>query len=344
MKAYRLTGLRRMELQEVAEPRITAPDEVLIRMRSVGVCGSDIHYYRTGRIGSQVVRYPFTLGHEGAGEVVAVGEGVTRVHVGDRIAIDPAMPCGVCDQCLAGRPHTCRNLRFLGTPGQAEGCLSEYIVLPEGSCYPLPEGVAWEEAAFVEPLSIGVYAVRLAGEMQGKTVAILGSGPIGMSVLLPARSYGAERIYMTDKIDERLALARRSGAAWTGNPQKEDVVKGILEQEPLGVDRVFECCGQQEAVDQAIRLLKPGGTLLIIGIPEQDTWTFPVDDLRHKEITVRNVRRQNDAVQEAIDLVADGRVKVKPLITHHFPFEKVPEAFDLVEGYRDGVMKAVIQM
>ncbi len=331
-----------MEMQEVPDPQLTGPHDVLVRMQAVGVCGSDIHYYLTGRIGSQVVRYPYTVGHEGAGEVVAVGEAVTRVRPGDRIAFDPAMPCGTCDQCRAGRPHTCRNLRFLGTPGQAEGCLSEYIVLPEGSCYPLREGSSYDRGAFSEPLSIGVYAVRMAGVVAGRKIAILGGGPIGMSVLLPAQAYGAAAAYVTDKIDERLALARRSGATWTGNPDREDIVAAILEQEPLGVDLVFECCGQQEAVDQAIRLLKPGGTLLIIGIPEQDTWTFPVDDLRHKEITIRNVRRQNDCVQEALDLIETGRVKVDPLITHHYTFEQTPEAFELVAGYRDGVMKAMI--
>ena len=342
MKAFQLTALRQMELREVPDPQIRSPHDVLIRMKAVGVCGSDIHYYLTGRIGSQVVRYPFTVGHEGAGEVVAVGEAVTRLKPGDAVALDPAMPCGACDQCRAGRPHTCRNLKFLGTPGQAEGCLSEYVVLPEDSCFLLREGSSYEWGAFSEPLSIGVYAVRLAEEVKGKKIAILGSGPIGMSVLLPSLAYGAEAVYVTDKIDERLALAKKSGAAWTGNPDHEDVVAGILREEPPGIDLVFECCGQQEAVDQAVQLLKPGGRIMIIGIPEKDTWTFPVDELRHKEITIRNVRRQNGCVQEALDLIETGRVKVDPLITHHYPFEKTPEAFELVAGYRDGVMKAMI--
>ena len=342
MKAFQLTALRQMELREVPDPQIRSPHDVLIRMKAVGVCGSDIHYYLTGRIGSQVVRYPFTVGHEGAGEVVAVGEAVTRLQPGDAVALDPAMPCGECDQCLSGRPHTCRNLKFLGTPAQAEGCLSEYVVLPEHSCFPLREGSSYDWGAFSEPLSIGVYAVRLAEQVKGKKIAILGSGPIGMSVLLPALAYGAEAVYVTDKIDARLTIAEKSGAAWTGNPDKEDVVAGILREEPPGMDMVFECCGQQEAVDQAVQLLKPGGRIMIIGIPEQDTWTFPVDELRHKEITIRNVRRQNGCVQEALDLIETGRVDVDPLITHHYSFDQTPEAFELVAGYRDGVMKAII--
>ena len=342
MKAFQLTGIRQMEMREVPDPEIRSPRDVLIRMKAVGVCGSDIHYYLTGRIGRQVVKYPFTTGHEGAGEVVAVGGEVTRVKPGDRIAFDPAMPCGECDQCLSGRPHTCRNLKFLGNPGQAEGCLSEYIVLPEGSCYPLEEWLTYDQGAFSEPLSIGTYAVRLAGAVKGKTIAILGSGPIGMSVLLPALAYGAEAVWVTDKIDERLALARKMGAAGTANPDREDVVAAVLQQMPFGVDLVFECCGQQEAMDQAVQLLKPGGKIMIVGIPEQDTWTFSVDELRHKEIALQNVRRQNDCVQEALDLIGTGRVNVDPLITHRFPFEETDKAYELVAGYRDGVMKAMV--
>jgi len=281
MKAFLLTGLRQMEMKEVPEPEIQSPHDVLIRMKAVGVCGSDIHYYLTGRIGSQVVNYPFTVGHEGAGLVEAVGSEVMRVKPGDKVAIDPAMPCGVCDQCCSGRPHTCRNLKFLGTPGQAEGCLSEYVVMPESSLFPLKPSSSFEEGAFSEPLSIGVYAVRLSRGVKGKRITILGSGPIGMSVLLSALAYGAEAVYMTDKIDERLVLAKKSGAIWTGNPDRKDVVKGILKQEPLGTDMVFECCGQQEAMDEAVPLLKPGGKIMIIGFPGLDEWRFPVDDFRY---------------------------------------------------------------
>ena len=314
-------------------------------MKVVGVCGSDIHYYTTGKIGSQVVKYPFTVGHEGAGEVVAIGSRVTRVKIGDRIAIDPAMPCYECDQCLAGREHTCRKLRFLGNPGQAEGCLSEYIVMPERSCFPIPDQMTYDQAAISEPLAIGVYAVRLAHmDLTGKKIGILGFGPIGMSVLLPALYYGAGNIYVTDKIDGRLDLARKSGATWAGNPLIEDVVVSIQEKERDLLDLVFECCGQQEAIDQAVALLKPGGKLMIIGIPEFERWSFPVDQLRHKEINIQNVRRQNHSLDETLNLLMHDKVDVSLMPTHHFPLTRTKEAFDLVAGYRDGVMKALIDL
>jgi L-iditol 2-dehydrogenase len=317
----------------------------------VGVCGSDIHYYTTGRIGSQVVSYPFAVGHEGAGEVVAVGGSVTRVKPGDRIAIDPAMPCLACDQCLAGRPHTCRKLKFLGTPGQAEGCLSEYIVMPETSCFQIPDSMSYDEAAISEPLAIGVYATRLAQmDLAGKKIGILGFGPIGMSVLLPALQKGAGKIYVTDKIDGRLAIAEACGAAWTGNPLKEDVVAAVKEREEALLDLVFECCGQQDATDQAIDMLKPGGKLMIIGIPEFDRWSFPVDKLRHKEISIQNVRRQNHSLEETLELLQESKVDVSRMPTHRFPFSQTQEAFEKVAGCRlpvaggGTVMKAMIEM
>jgi len=343
MKAIILTGIRRMEMVEKPMPQIINNTDVLIRMKVVGVCGSDIHYYTSGKIGIQVVRYPFTVGHEGAGEVLATGSNVIRVKAGDRIAIDPAMPCFQCDQCLAGRSHTCRKLKFLGNPGQAEGCLSEYIVMPETSCFPIQESMSFDEAAISEPLAIGVYATRLAQmNLSGKKIGILGFGPIGMSVLLPALHQGAAKIYVTDKIDSRLEIAGKCGADWTGNPSEEDIVAAITIKEEALLDLVFECCGQQDAVDQAIDILKPGGKLMIIGIPEFDRWSFPVDKLRHKEINIQNVRRQNNSLEETLTLLQENKVDVSRMPTHRFPFTRTQDAFDLVAGYRDGVMKAMI--
>ena len=342
MKAMVLTGIRQMEMQDLPMPEIKKDTDVLIKMKVVGVCGSDVHYYSLGKIGSQVVQYPFPVGHEGAGEVIEVGTKVTKVKRGDRIAIEPAMPCGECDQCKAGRPHTCRKLRFLGCPGQANGCMSEYIVMPEHSCLPISDQMTYTEAAISEPLAIGVYAVNQSIPMKEATIGILGFGPIGMSVLLPAIAKGAEKIYVTDLIDERLTIAKACGATWIGNPSKEDVVNGITTKEPLLLDVVFECCGKQEAMDQAIEMLKPGGKLMIIGIPEFDHWSFSVDLLRRKEITVQSIRRQNHSVEEALSMMENKVVNVGKMPTHRFSFDRTKEAFDLVTNYSDGVMKAMI--
>ncbi len=344
MKAMRLTGIRAMEMQEVPTPAVTQDTDVLIQMTRVGVCGSDVHYYTEGKIGSQVVEFPFTVGHEGAGVVKAVGVRVSKVRPGDRVAIEPAMPCWDCDQCREGRPHTCRKLRFLGCPKQAEGCLSEYVVMPETSCFPLSATISDDEAALSEPLAIGVYAVKRSIPLRGVSVGILGGGPIGLSVMLAARAQGVGRVYVTDKIESRLALARKLGADWVGNPMTGDVIGEMIRREPAQLDVVFECCGQQEALDQGIELLKPGGKLMVVGIPPAlERVSFKIDKLRHKEICIQNVRRQNHCVQPTLDMMARREVDVGVMVTHRYPFSRTREAFDVVAGYRDGVVKAMIE-
>ena len=337
-----LTGIRQMEMQEIPTPAIVNDNDVLIKMKTIGVCGSDVHYYVSGKIGAQVVKYPFPVGHEGAGVVEKIGKGVKHLKLGDRVAIEPAMPCGECDQCKAGRPHTCRKLKFLGCPGQANGCLSEYIVMPEHSCMKMSDKMTFDQAAISEPLAIGVYAVQQSVPMKGAKVGILGAGPIGESVLLPSLAQGAAKVFVTDKIDRRLDLAKKNGAFWTGNPSKVDVVAEVTKLEPLMLDVVFECCGQQEAIDQALLLLKPGGKLMIVGIPETDRLSFKVDTMRHREVTIYNVRRQNNCAEKALKMIDNGLFKVDNWATHRFKFSDTKKAFDLVADYRDGVLKAMI--
>jgi len=342
MKAMMLTGIRKMEMKEISEPVLKNSTDVKIKMKTTGVCGSDIHYYTQGQIGSQIVEYPFTVGHEGSGIVTEVGKSVKSVKAGDIIAIEPAMPCWECDQCLAGRHHTCRKLRFLGCPGQAEGCLSEYIVMPESSCFPLSGKLNPDHGAISEPLAIGVYAVKKSGITKGSNIGILGFGPIGMSVMLAAKAKGINNIHITDLINKRLSIARKEGAAITGNPLEENIIVKILHQESSGLDVAFECCGKQEAFDQAVELLKPGGKLIVVGIPEFERWTMNVEKTRRKEISLQFIRRQVDCVEESLEMMKNGSIDIGNMVTHRFPFEMTKEAFDLVAGYKDGVMKAMI--
>lgn len=344
MKAMMLTGIRKMEMREVPAPRIANDKDVLLRLAVVGVCGSDIHYYTTGRIGSQVVQYPFTVGHECAAVVEQVGTAVKRVKPGDRVAVDPAVSCWKCDQCLSGRTHTCRNLRFLGCPGQGDGCLSEFIVMPEECCHPLPEGMTMEQAALSEPLSISFYSVNKSVEMAGAKIGVLGCGPIGLGVLVCAKAMGCGTVYATDKIDARLDVAMKAGACWTGNPDAVDLVSAVSEKEPLLLDAVFECCGQQDALDDAVAMLKPGGKLVLIGIPEIDRVSFVIDQMRRKELCVQNIRRQCECVEPTLAMMAKGRIIGDFMVTHRFPFEETKKAFDLVAAYGEGVVKAMIRV
>src|SRR4030043_362649 len=203
MKAAVLTALNKMERWDVEQPKIQKDTDVLLKVEKVGICGSGVHSYETGRVGSQVVEYPYIIGHECSATVQAVGNSVTRVKVGDEVAVDPAVSCYNCVQCKMGRENTCYNLRFLGTPGQGGGCLCEYIVMPQECCYPTKGEITLEQAALCEPFSIGVYSVKRAAMPKDARIGILGAGPIGLSVLATAKAEKAGRIYVTDRIDAR---------------------------------------------------------------------------------------------------------------------------------------------
>jgi L-iditol 2-dehydrogenase len=333
-----------MEVGPIPDPKIEKDTDVLLRIERVGVCGSDVHYFETGRIGSQVVKYPFIVGHECAATVAAVGKAVRHVRVGEQVVVEPAVPCHNCDQCRQGRENTCFNLRFLGTPGQGGGCLCEFLVMPEECCLPTKGRLTLEQGALCEPLTIGFYSVRQSRLPKAADVAMLGAGPIGLSCMVCAKAEGARTCYMTEKIPQRVQMARKAGATWVGNPSQEDVVMSILHQQPLGMDVVYECAGQQETIDQAVDLLKPGGKLILIGIPREDRISLSIDKIRRKEITIVNVRRQNGCTRATMDLVAARKVQADFMVTHRFKLDQVQEAFELVAGYRDGVVKAMIEM
>jgi len=344
MKAVCLTELRRLEIREAPQPQLEGPGDVLLRISAVGVCGSDVHYYAAGRIGEQIVEFPWTIGHECTGLVQATGPGAADLAIGQCVAVDPLIACGRCDQCRIGRRNTCRRQVFLGCPGQIAGALVEYLVMPRECCYPIPDNLSDAQAVVTEPFAISLHAIRLAAMPPGATAGVLGSGPIGLCVMLAARAAGECTIYATDLIDERLAVARNCGARWTGNPTREDVVELISRAQPDGLDYAFECAGEQETLDQAVILLKPGGTLMLLGIPEGSRISLDMNLVRRKELRLLNVRRQNECTATAIEMIATGAVDVDPLITHHFSLERVAEAFETVAGYRDGVVKAIIDM
>jgi len=342
MKALVLTGIRKIEMIDKPVPALKNEDDVLIKIKSTGVCGSDIHYYTTGKIGSQVVQFPFAIGHECSGIIVETGKAVTRLKCGDLVTIDPSVHCGICDQCLAGRPHTCRNNLFLGCPGQLDGCLCEYIVMPEFCCFEVNEALNPTEAVLVEPLSIGVYSVEMANtNFQGKTIGIFGAGPIGLSVLMVLRSMGDYTIFYYEPLVYRRRKAAELGANYTFDPLESDAFETTSQIEPLLLDVVFDCSGQHKAIDDATRIVKPGGKLILTGIPPEARYTFDMDMMRRKEITIVNVRRQNHCVEKSIELIKNG-LPVEQMVTHHFKPEATQEAFEMVSNYQYGVIKAMI--
>lgn len=342
MKTMVLTAIRKIEEVERPKPVLVNADDVLIRIKTVGVCGSDIHYFTEGRIGTQVVQFPFAVGHECSGVIEETGSAVKNLVPGELVVVDPSIHCGTCDQCLAGRPHTCRNNLFLGCPGQIEGCLCEYIVMPAYTCFKVNDDFNPTKAALIEPLTIGTYSVEQAKtDFHDKTVGIFGCGPIGWSVLSVLKMQQAKRVICFEPLEYRRNKALEAGAGITFDPFENDAFESVKAIEPLLLDIVFDCSGEQKAITDATRVLKPGGTLVLTGIPPHGEYTFDMDQMRRKEITIVNIRRQNHCVEKSIDLVNKG-LPVDKMVTHRFKPQATQQAFDLVSSYSDGVMKAMI--
>lgn len=340
MRIAYFTGPRKIEILDGPEPRIEQPDQVKVRIDRVGVCGSDVHYYTHGGIGDQRLEYPTTIGHECSGTIVEAGESAL-LKPGTRVAIDPAIVCGTCDQCRAGRINTCRNIQFMGAPGEAPGAIADFCVLPAINCAPMPGDFSLDLGVLAEPLTIGLHAEHLAKLGSAERVAILGVGPIGLSVLLCVKAIGApSHILVTDLHENRLEVARQFEA-------DQAILAADLEPPALHEDEfdvVFECSGDPDIIDTAMSLATPGGRIVLVGIPTTTRYTFNAHKMRRTELTFQAVRRQCNCLESTVELLTDQRIDPSPMLTHQFPLEEITEAFEMVAGYKDGVIKAVISL
>ncbi len=307
----------RIEERPVPRP---GPGEVLIEVKAVGVCGSDVHYYEHGRIGSYVVRQPLILGHESAGVIVDVGEGVNTSRVGERVAIEPGIPDGVCEQCRAGRYNLCPNVRFFGTP-PIDGAFTNYVTIPESFAYTLPDQMSDEEGALIEPLSVGLWACRKAQLQGADRLLITGAGPVGLLAMKVALALGATQITMTDVSPQRLEVARKLGATRTVNVAKE-----LLADAGVEADVLIECSGNQKALMDGIRSLRPAGKAIAVGMSPGEEVSVPMSFIQNREITLTGTFRYANTYADAIALVASGRIDLKPIITGHYTLEKTEQA------------------
>lgn len=343
MRVSRLYGIRDVRVEDGPVPS-PGRDEVLLRIASVGTCGSDVHYYVEGAIGDQVVSEPITMGHEFSAWIAELGEGVENLEVGQLVAVEPAIPCGVCESCQHGHPNLCPNVRFCGTP-PIDGVFAEYTVMPAENCFVLPDGFTPDEGALLEPLGIAIHTVDLSHLKAGETVAILGAGPVGLLTGAVARAAGAGTIFMTEPQAHRRAFALEYCADAVFNPDKEDVIAAIMQATGgRGVDVVFEAAGAPETPDQAAHIARPGGKVVVVGIPSEDEMVMTASQIRRKGLTIKLVRRMKHTYPRAIRMVDSGMLDVAALATHHFTLEEIDDAFELVAGYDDGVLRAMIQV
>jgi len=341
MKAAVLFKAKDLRIVEKDVPRI-GPDEVLVRVKAVGVCGSDVHYYRDGRIGDTVVKEPLVLGHEFSGEVVEVGAQVREIEPGMRVAVEPGVPCGKCEACLTGKYNICPEVKFCGTP-PVDGAYQEFYAAKATLVYPFSKEISFEEGAMIEPLAVALHSVNVAPVKNGDWVAVLGSGPIGLMLIQAARSAGATRIIATDLLDYLVKAAEEFGADFSLNAAKEDPVAAIMEfTGGRGVDVAFEAAGVPETVQQAIEIVRPGGIVGLVGICHKDTIPLDLHPAIRKELTLQAVRRFRHVYPRAVALLERGQVNVAGLITHRLPLEEITSAFEMVDNYADSVLKAVI--
>lgn len=341
MRVLRLHGPKdlRMHEEPIPEP---GRGEVRLKITSVGVCASDLHYYRDGRIGTTLIAEPLVIGHEAAAVVDAIGEGVTSHKIGDRVALEPTNACGECMFCKAGHFNVCPNVEFFGTPPQ-DGCFREYITWPAELAIKVPDSMTDDEAAIIEPLAVGVHAVRLADLKGGETVAVLGAGAIGLSVIQAAKVGGAKRIIVSEPVAARRELALKLGATEAIDPSTSSDIEEFKKlTDGIGPDVVYECIGEDGASYLASQIVRVLGKIVVVGIPDEDVYTFHASPSRRKEMTVIFCRRSNDAAETSIEWVTSGKADAKSMATHRFPLEDAAKAMEFAMAKKDGVIRAII--
>jgi len=331
MKSIRLHGTG--DLRNHKEPiPVAGAGEKLVRVRSVGVCGSDLHWFSGGSIGDAKLERPLVLGHEFAGEL----------ENGERVAVDPAIPCGHCEFCQRGHPNLCSSMIFAGYATQ-DGSLREYVAWNQKCLFPIPDSLSFEDGAMLEPLGVAIHAVDLAHLKTGMSVGVFGCGPIGLLIIQMAKLAGAANIIATDKLPHRVDAAKAFGAdhvfVTADNPRWDEIRAATHGR---GVDIAFESAGEQETVDTSVAAVVTGGKVILVGIPEDENTSFSASTARRKGLTIKLVRRMKHTYPRAIELAAKGLVDVRSIVTHRFPLEQSLEAFQTAER-REG-LKVVVNI
>jgi L-iditol 2-dehydrogenase len=348
MNAARLHGPSDLRMEGAPHPGAPGKAQVLLKVLTVSVCGSDLHSYADARIGDTEVKSPFILGHEFSAVVEEAGaESVdgcfNAIRPGARVAVDPAQACGHCELCEKGHPNLCCNLRFCGNYPDG-GSLCEWMHMPARSCFPVPDGIDDVDAALLEPLGVAIHAVDLARIRIAHSLAILGAGPIGLLILQIAKLAGAHPIYISDRFSWRLALAEKLGGIPIHCIDENPVARIQRETGGRGVDVAIEAAWGGDSIEQACEMARLGGCVVLVGIPSDDRLAIKHSVARRKGLTILMCRRMKHAYPRAIRLAERGVVDLRALVSHRFPLARAAEAFALNTAYRDNVIKAIIDV
>ncbi len=336
MKALTAHAAKDLRLEDHPEPQ-PGPSEVLINMEAGGICGSDLHYYNHGGFGPVRLKEPMILGHEVAGRIAALGDGVTGLTVGQRVAVSPSRPCGACEYCAEGRQNHCLNMRFYGSAmpfPHIQGAFRERLVADASQCAPA-EGLSAAEAAMAEPLSVVLHAARHAGSLAGQRVLVTGCGPIGLLAVIVARAYGAVEIVATDVTDFTLEMARKVGADTTVNVANTPDGLNPFTQGKGRFHTLFECSGVATALAGAVPAMRPGGTVVQLGLGGD--MTLPMQAMTAKELQLKGSFRFHNEFPLAVEMMQAGRIEVAPLVTQTLPLADAVAAFDLASDRTQAV-------
>jgi L-iditol 2-dehydrogenase len=330
MRTAVLTGTERFEFEQRERPE-PGLDEVLVAVRDVGICGSDVHYYRHGRIGDYVVEDPLVLGHESAGEIITVGNNVTDLEAGDRVTLEPGVPCRRCSHCKRGEYHLCPDVTFMATPPD-DGAFAEYVAWPADFAYALPEGVSTRAGALCEPLSVGIHATRRGNVGVGDSVLITGAGPIGLLAMEAVRAAGASEVFISDVVGRKLSVAEERGADRTIDTSEENLTEVIEEQTGQGVDVVIEASGAKPAIQSTVEAVRRGGKIVFIGLPGDGEISLNTLEIIDNELDIHGSFRYANTYEAAIDLLADGRVDVQGIIDFETTLDEITHAFQRAQN------------
>lgn len=342
MKVAVMLGLEKMGFEErdIPEPK---DNEVLVKMEYVGVCGSDLHYYESGRIGDFIVKPPFVLGHEAGGTIVETGKNVTDLKVGDRVALEPGKTCGHCEFCKTGKYNLCPDVVFFATP-PVNGVFQEYVTHEAGLCFKLPEGMDTMEGALIEPLAVGFHAAKQGGAEIGQTAVVFGAGCIGLVSMLALKAMGLSKVYVVDIMQNRLDKALELGAAQVINGKEQDAVEMVNRLTGgRGADLVIETAGTEATSRQAVHIAKKGGTIVFVGYSKSGEITLPMSLALDKELTFKTVFRYRHIYPLAIDAVSSGKVNLKGIVTNVYDFDDIQRGMDESVHNKSTIVKSVIK-
>lgn len=330
MAAARLHAVNDIRIEKIAKPHLD-PDQVMVRVMAVGVCGSDVHYYNHGHIGSNFLDGPLVLGHELSGVIVEAGQNVDQSRIGQRVAVEPQAPCADCDKCLQGQYNLCRDMKFYATP-PIDGAFAEFASIQSKFAFEIPDSMSFEAGALIEPLSVGIWSCKKANVGPGTRVLIAGAGPIGMVSIMAAKAYGATDITITDLSQERLEIARRIGATRVIDVSSEAPKRASF-------DCFIDASGAEKAIVNGVEALEKSGVAVLVGLGSE-TATLPISHIMDNEIIVTGVYRYANTWPSSIELVKAGVIDLDQLVTSRFPLEETEKA--LLASGKPGELKPVV--